>query len=60
MVERDPILSVRLSPAQERELDKIAEETGRSKAELVRESITVLIGMYKNARAESAGKKTVL
>ncbi len=49
-VAQESPVSVRLSQAQQRELDRIARETGRSVSELIREAIAVLIGAYNNAQ----------
>ena len=37
---------VRLTEAQDRELERLAQIYGRSKNDLVREAVTVLIGSY--------------
>lgn len=47
--ESDVIYSVRVSEAIDRELDKIVDGTGRTKSDLIREAITALIGMMRNA-----------
>jgi len=44
----EAILRVRVPKAVNSELDKIAQETGRKKSELVREAVIALIGMYRN------------
>ena len=42
----DVLISVKISQAQKKQLDKLANETGRSQSELVREAIMALIGVY--------------
>ena len=42
----DVIISVKVSQAQKKQLDKLAGETGRSQSELVREAIMALLGVY--------------
>ena len=46
----DATLVVRVSISIDKELDRIAHETGRKKSELIREAVLALIGMYRNAR----------
>jgi len=41
-------ISVKISAAQKKKLDELADKTGRSQSELVREAIMVLIGVYFN------------
>jgi len=42
----DVLISVKISQAQKKQLDKLADETGRSQSELVREAIMALFGVY--------------
>ena len=42
----DAVLSVKISQAQKRQLDKLIDQTGRSQSELVREAIMALLGVY--------------
>lgn len=49
---------VDLFDAQLEELDRLAIKTGRSRAELIREAITVLIGAYRTTK-EGACEKEV-
>lgn len=46
----DAMLRVRVSKAVDKELDRIAVETGRKKSELIREAVIAFIGMYRNVR----------
>ena len=45
----DATLRARVSKAVDRELEKIAKETGRKKSDLIREAVTAYIGMYRHA-----------
>lgn len=47
---RDIAVATRISPAALKELEKIAEQTRRSKADLIRDAILAYIGMYRGAR----------
>lgn len=42
----DVLVSVKISQAQKKQLDKLVDETGRSQSELVREGIMALLGVY--------------
>lgn len=46
---RDILVATRISPAANRELEKIVLQTGRRKADLIREAIIALIGMHRGA-----------
>jgi len=46
----DAVLRARVSKSVDKELDKIAKETHRTKSELIREAVIAFIGMYRNAR----------
>ncbi|GAI25858.1 unnamed protein product [marine sediment metagenome] len=57
----DVLISVKINQAQKKQLDKLADETGRSQSELVREAIMALLGVYygtatKDALAETLDK----
>lgn len=45
----DATIRARVSRAVNGELDKIAEETGRKKSDLIREAVIAFIGMYRHA-----------
>ena len=47
---RDTLVATRITPAAHKELEKIATETGKTKAELVRDAILAYIGMYRGAK----------
>ena len=42
------ILMIRLLPYQKKRLLELADETGKSQSDLVREAISILLGQYKN------------
>lgn len=44
------ILSVRVPKVVDEQLNRIAEETGRTKSQLIREAVIALIGMHRDAR----------
>ncbi|MFH1015499.1 MAG: ribbon-helix-helix domain-containing protein [Chloroflexota bacterium] len=48
-------ISVRINPAQLKELERLAKETGRSKSDLIREAINQLIGVYNAAKPATKG-----
>lgn len=50
----DALISVKVSQAQKRQLNKLARETGRSPSELIREAIMALLGVYHGATTEDA------
>ena len=45
----DVTVSVRLTSAVGQQLEEIANEMGRSKSDIIREAILILIGMYNDA-----------
>ena len=49
-LDRRIVVSVVLFRAQVKMLDGLAKETGRSKSELIREAVTVLINTYQGIR----------
>lgn len=49
MPEPDVKISLWISAAQNRELERIADESGRSKSDLIRDAISALIGMMSHA-----------
>lgn len=56
----DVIISVKVSKAQKRQLEKLFRETGRRPSELIREAIMALLGVYHGkTRTEDALAKTV-
>jgi len=57
----DALISVKISQAQKKRLDKLVDKSGRSLSELVREAIMALLGVYygtatKDALAETLDK----
>jgi len=54
----DALISVKISQAQKKQLDKLVDESGRSLSELVREAIMALLGVYY-ARTEDALAETL-
>lgn len=44
-----PVVSMRLSPAVIKQLDMIAEETHKTRTELIQEAVLAFIGMYRDA-----------
>lgn len=55
----DALISVKVSQAQKRQLEKLADETGRSPSELVREAIMALLGVYYGTTTKDALAETV-
>lgn len=60
MLEEPKVVTTQISPAVDEQLELMASEMGISKAQLIREAISVLIGMYRNAKTRSAGKISIL
>lgn len=48
--DNDVALAIRFPAAMDGALEKLAEELGRSKSDLIREAAAALIGMYRNAQ----------
>ncbi len=55
----DILISVKVSQAQKRQLDKLTDETGRNISELVREAIMALLGVYYGAATKDALVETL-
>lgn len=55
----DALISVKVSKAQKRQLDKLSRETGRKPSELVREAIMALLGVYYGTTTKDALAETM-
>jgi predicted DNA-binding protein len=57
MPEPDVMLTFRASYAIDKQLERISEETGRNKSDLIREAVVAFIGMYDNAKAGNEARR---
>jgi predicted transcriptional regulator len=49
IAEYDEVVTIRLNPSMLRQIDQLAEIMGRSRAEMIREALAAMIGVYLNA-----------
>lgn len=48
VAEYDEVVTIRLNPSMLKQVDKLAEIMGRTRAEMIREALTAMIGVYAN------------